>query len=55
MTPTEIQNYIGNNLTPEALEWWNGCSQEVIDELVVHSQVFGVNKVITMIEKETIL
>ena len=46
----KLQSAIEARLTPEALAWWVGCNQEVIDELVIHAQDTGVDAAVAEIE-----
>ncbi len=43
MKASVVQREIGERLTPEALAWWNGAGQELIDEMVILGQWSGVH------------
>lgn len=47
---TEIRRTIDDSLSPEALAYWNGCGDSIIDEVLRMAQREGVQAAIEELE-----
>lgn len=50
LKPHEIVTAIRERVTPTALAWLNGASQETLDELIAFADRHGVNSAVDEIE-----
>ncbi len=51
MKASVVQREIGERLSADALAWWNGAGQELIDEMVILGQRSGVHAALKEIEE----
>lgn len=52
LRPHEIEEAIGNALTPEALEYWNGMSNDLTNQYIIEAQREGLDVAIAAVEEE---
>ncbi len=54
MTASELEAAIGEELTPDAAAYWDGCSRELLDEYVIYAQTHGLKAALGYVELDSV-